>query len=274
MTCKICKHNKLSKLYFLQGYQIWQCDACKFGQVEITPDELTAFYDKSYFDGEKARFGQTVEDDVRPSHAYWLETYLKKAGNKRPLHILDIGPGLGVGFGKYLRKHYPQNHYEAVEISDFAVASIRNRGFTAHLGRASDQHVLDACRGCFDLVVGTEVIEHDPEPHEFIAAVHTMLKPGGICAFTTGNLRGLVARRQKASWYYLDPPAHVSYYTPEAAAILFREQHFTDLYAWKIGFNYITLKLNTHVPGILTLAHLLSLPTGMSISARKPMIEV
>jgi 2-polyprenyl-3-methyl-5-hydroxy-6-metoxy-1,4-benzoquinol methylase len=270
VNCKVCHGTSLKKLYFLHNYQIWQCESCGFGQVDVTAQELAAFYDKAYFGGEKARWGQAADEDITPSHTFWLERQLRLTGADRPLRILDIGPGLGVGFGKYIRAHHPNMSYEAVEISDYAAASLQERGYTVHHGRCADPHVLEACRGRFDLIVGTEVIEHDPEPHEFVSSVYSMLKSGGRCAFTTGNLKGLVARKQGSKWYYLDPPAHVSYYTPKAAEILFSAEGFTEVDNWKVGFSYITLSLKTHIPGILALANLLSLPTGMVISARRP----
>jgi len=270
-SCKICASPRLKDLYLIHGYQISQCRDCGFGQVDITAEELAAFYDQSYFKGEKARFAQAEDEAIRPSHRYWLEHYLAAFDRTQPLRILDIGPGLGAQFGEYLRATYPHIAYEAVEISAFAAERLRLRGFTIHHGRVVDPHILDACRSRFDLIVGTEVIEHDPEPHAFVAAIAAMLKPGGRCAFTTGNLRGIVARTQGERWYYLDPPAHVSYYTPAAARKVFAAQGLTNIDVWKIGFNYITLKLRTKLPGILTLADLISLPTGMSLSAQRPL---
>ena len=269
-ACKICSSPRLKKLYLIHGYQIWQCLDCGFGQVDITLAELAAFYDQAYFKGEKARFAQEADEPIRPSHRYWLERYLSAFPKGKPLHVLDIGPGLGAGFGEYIRATHAHITYEAVEISDFAAENLRSRGFTVHNGRVADAHVLEACWGRFDLIVGTEVIEHDPEPHAFAASIAAMLSPGGRCAFTTGNLRGVFARVKGEGWYYLDPPAHVSFYTPAAARIAFSKAGFTDIGIWKIGFNYITLKLRTHLPGILLLGHALSLPTGMTISAQRP----
>ena len=263
--CKICRSPLVKKLYVIHGYQIWQCGACGFGQVEITAEELAAFYDQSYFKGEKA------DEPIRPSHSYWLERQLRAFPPGQPLRVLDIGPGLGAGFGEYLRATYPHISYEVVEISDFAADNLRSRGFTVHHGRVADAQILDDCRGRFDLIVGTEVIEHDPEPHAFVGAIAAMLAPGGRCAFTTGNLRGVVARVQGPRWYYLDPPAHVSFFTPAAARTVFAAAGLVNVSIWKNGFNYITLKLRTRLPGILAIAHLLSLPTGMTISGQRPL---
>ncbi len=199
MLCRICASPNVTKLYLVHDYQIWRCARCGFGQVDVTPAELTTFYDRAYFQGERASFAQEAGQPIEPSHALWFETQLAKLPRSSHKSVLDIGPGVSAAFGQYLRQHYPDWTYEAIEISDFATSEIRARGYTVHHGRCADPAIQDLCRNRFDLIVGTEVIEHDPEPHAFIAAVHTMLKPGGRCAFTTGNLNGRIARRQKAA---------------------------------------------------------------------------
>ena len=96
-----------------------------------------------------------------------------------------------------------------------------------------------------------------------------MLKPGGWCAFTTGNIDGLISRWNKKNWYYLDPPLHVSYYTPKAFRTLFQQEGFDRQSVQRFGFNYISLKLKTHIPGILLLSDLLGIATGMTVQARR-----
>jgi SAM-dependent methyltransferase len=269
MQCKVCQGMKISKLYTVKNYDIWRCLDCGFGQVFISPQEIAAFYDQGYFKGEKASFAQEEETQAGPAHGYWLEKQLSFFPRGAALQVLEIGPGLGGQFAGYLQEHYPQVTYEAVEISDFASERLKARGFTIHTGKISDPKVLKECEGRFDLVIGTEVIEHDPDPKPFVESVYRMLKPGGRCAFTTGNLDGWIARIRREKWYYLDPPAHVSFYTPESAKLLFRGAGFPKVSIWKVGFNYINLKLKTHLPGILFLADLLSIPTGMVISATR-----
>src|SRR5262249_28811985 len=143
------------------------------------------------------------------------------------------------------------------------------REFTVFEGRVTDPSTIESCRERYDLIFGTEVIEHDPEPHAFAGAVHEMLKPGGWAAFTTGNINGWIARLSGEKWYYLDPPAHVSYYTPTAVKVLFREAGFSPVQVQRYGFSYINLKLKTHLPGILLMTHLSNISTGMSISAQR-----
>lgn len=269
MHCKVCDGQKLQKLYTLKTYDIWRCEDCGFGQVFISPRETAAFYDKGYFDGEKASFAQKEKTQASPAHGYWLEKQLSHFSKGIPLKVLEIGPGLGGQFAGYLQQHYPQVSYEAVEISDYASEKLKARGFIIHTGKVSDPKVSKECEGRFDLIIGTEVIEHDPDPKPFADAIFKMLKPRGRCAFTTGNLSGWMARVRKEKWYYLDPPAHVSFFDPGCAKRLFYGAGFQEVGIWKTGFNYINLRLKTHLPGILFLVDLLSIPTGMVISATR-----
>lgn len=267
--CKICG-SAVRELYTVSNHTIWKCSSCQFGQVWIDDADLAAFYDEDYFSGEKAPFSQAKDQPIRPAVSYWLEHYLKLIGLERPLSVLEIGPGPSSAVGRYLRQHYRGVTYEAVEISSYAANCLAEEGLVVYSGRITDPEILDKCRGRFDLVLGTEVIEHDPNPIGFADAVYEMLKRGGRCAFSTGNLNGMVARRRKSSWYYIAPPAHLSYYCPKSAKTLFEKSGFVEVTTWRSGFNYIELQMKYRIPGILLLSHLLSLSTGMTISAVRP----
>lgn len=269
--CRVCAAH--TRPYATKnGFEVVQCTACGFGQVPVTPADLSKLYEEAYWRGETTpHYGQSEDQPIFPSHVYWVEEQLRVAGKRQgtPLRVLEIGPGLGGTTAFYLQRQHPEIQYEAIEISDFAAQSLAARGLTVHTGGITSPAIIDACRDRFDLVLGTEVIEHDPDPHAFAAAVHAMLRPGGWCAFTTGNLDGGISRWKKADWYYLDPPLHVSYYTPRAFNRLYTSEGFTHIGVQRYGFNYIDLKLKTHLPGILLLSHLTGISTGMCVRAQR-----
>lgn len=258
------------KLYLNKnGYDILKCSRCGFGQVNVAPADIADFYDKAYFDGETASFSQSEDCRIPNSHRYWIDEQLSRLPNSSALRILEIGPGLGAPIADYITHIYPEIEFAAIEISQYACDRLKARGLNVFQGRVTDSKTLDACRGKYDFIYGTEVIEHDPEPHAFVRSVHRMLKRGGRAAFTTGNIDGGMARWKKEQWYYLDPPAHVSYYTPKAVRHVFGTEGFESVSVRCYGFNYINWKLKTRLPGILSLTHLSRVSTGMSISARR-----
>lgn len=271
MKCRICDSDSLKHYAVLNKYEILKCSQCGFGQVPITAEGLALLYNEDYFSGNTTENWSQAENQViPPSYVYWLEEQLNRLPERTgPVRVLEIGPGLGGMMAGHIQSRRPEAQYEAIEISDYAARRLRERGFTIHLGGITTPSIVEACRGRFDLIIGTEVIEHDPDPHAFAQAVHAILKPGGWCAFTTGNIDGLISRWNKGKWYYLDPPLHVSYYTPRAFRLLFQQEGFDQLSVQRYGFNYIALKLKSHIPGILLLSHLTGVSTGMTIRARR-----
>jgi len=269
LACKVCDSGKTQLLYNIRGYDIYRCKNCGFGQVDISVDELRSFYDEAYFSGERAQFQQAIDAPLSAAMRYWLEEFLPPVRPGVSHNMLEIGPGLSGAVARHLSLTRPDIVYEAVELSEYAAQHLRRRGFVVHCGVIGAPEIAAVCSGRFDIVIGTEVIEHDPNPKDFAKSVYDYLKPQGLCRFTTGNLNGFMARWHKQEWYYFDPPAHVSYFSPPSVDRLFRGAGFRGVDSYRTGFNYINLKLRARLPGILTLAHWLSIPTGMVIRASK-----
>lgn len=267
-NCRICSGD-LRPYVRKHGYLVLKCTRCGFGQVDVTAEEIAAFYDKAYFQGEKAHFAQGENSETPATHSYWIEQNLKRLPKTEGLRVLEIGPGVGGPIAGCIARVHPEIEFAVVEISRYACDVLAARGFRVFEGRVTDSETIAACRTKYDLIFGTEVIEHDPDPHAFVGAVHAMLKPGGWAAFTTGNLDGWIARWKREDWYYLDPPAHVSYYSRRSTHSIFKAEGFDNISVRCYGFNYINLKLKTHLPGILTLTHLSRISTGMSIAAQR-----
>jgi len=147
----------------------------------------------------------------------------------RPLRWLDFGCGSGA-FLKYLREHGPI-HGRPLELTGHDVGSY------ADLLKSHDRfRILDLDElsrepsDGYDVISMIEVIEHLPHPHDPLALVARLLKPGGLLLLTTGNLDSPIARRQGIHYRYCAPEIHVSLFNPRALAHLYRrvglEPHF------------------------------------------------
>jgi SAM-dependent methyltransferase len=91
----------------------------------------------------------------------------------------------------------------------------------------------DLPNGCrVDLLSALDVIEHVAEPHAFLEALKTKLKPGGVLLILTGDSTSLPARMAGPQWSYLKWCGHVSIFS---AAGLRRvlEDHGFQVIAWK-----------------------------------------
>lgn len=139
---------------------------------------------------------------------------------------LDYGCGTGglVAFGKKL----------GLDIVGF------DEGWGAQAGRNKSIPILTLeellkKENPFDFISAIEVIEHAIEPLPLFRRIRSLLKPGGIFFFTTGNAQPW--RRNLMDWPYTSSPeVHVSFFEPN-----------TLRYALQIsGFQP---KVNSYTPG-------------------------
>ncbi len=146
-----------------------------------------------------------------------------------PLRWLDFGCGAGA-FLKYLREHGPI-HGRPLELTGHDVGSYADLLKTRDRFRILDLDELSRePSDRYDVISMIEVLEHLPHPHDPLALVARLLKPGGLLLLTTGNLDSPIARRQGIHYRYCAPEIHVSLFNPRALAQLYRrvglEPHF------------------------------------------------
>jgi SAM-dependent methyltransferase len=77
--------------------------------------------------------------------------------------------------------------------------------------------------GSFDVINATEVIEHLRDPREAFRRIRSLLAPGGVFLYSTGNARGVYARVLGTRWPYLHPEGHLFYFSPDTLTRYFRE---------------------------------------------------
>jgi 2-polyprenyl-6-hydroxyphenyl methylase/3-demethylubiquinone-9 3-methyltransferase len=113
------------------------------------------------------------------------------------IRVLDVGCGGGLVAEPLARMGADVTAIDSGE-AQIAVA----REHAAAQGLAIDYRAIevtelaDASPGCFDLVTCFEVIEHVTDVPAFLAALHRLLKTGGLLLFSTPN-------RTAASWAVL-----------------------------------------------------------------------
>ena len=102
---------------------------------------------------------------------------------------------------------------------------------------------LDALAGTIDVVTAIEVIEHVADPLDVLRRVHSLLRPGGLFFYTTGNAQPY--RGRLAEWGYVVPDIHISFFEPQTMERALREvglepqytgylPGFTDIIRFKV----------------------------------------
>lgn len=266
LRCRICDSAALREYGTVNGYAIQKCPECGFGQTNVKADDIKSLYDGAYFAGENAGACQSASDEIKLGYKVWADRFIP--GDCAA--VLEVGPGPSAMLGRYLVSTRSPMSYAAVEISEFASKAIAAHGFEVHTGTIDDPAVSAICEGRFDAILATEVIEHVLDARKFADAIFRGLKPGGTLCLTTGNFDGLRARLNGLSWYYLNPPAHVCYYSPRSITRLLCDAGFTSIHVDCVGLNYLAVASKYPLPGLLPMVRLSRISTGMTVTARKP----
>lgn len=176
-------------------------------------------YDSNYFDGQyKNQYGKTYIEDFDAIKKQCLrrvgiiESVLHK--KKRQGTVLDIG----CAYGPFLAAAHEHSwQVFGTDISEAAVSYIRKSlNFPACQSAFPDfDSSSEFGIAQFDAVTMWYVIEHFKNLNEVLKKVSSILKTGGIFAFSTPSASGVSARFNKKSFFEQSPSDHFTLWEPQ-----------------------------------------------------------
>lgn len=124
-------------------------------------------------------------------------------GDLPPGKLLDVG----CGDGSFLA-HMRNLGWDVLGVEpDNRAAQVAQEKFQIKVyPRTLDNIDLDPMS--IDAISLIHVIEHVSNPVDLLRQCHTLLKPHGLLAIATPNIRSLGHKWFKQSWFHLDPPRH------------------------------------------------------------------
>ncbi|HEY5155331.1 MAG TPA: bifunctional glycosyltransferase/class I SAM-dependent methyltransferase [Acidimicrobiales bacterium] len=94
---------------------------------------------------------------------------------------------------------------------------------------AAPAETVDLPPDRFDLVFGIHVIEHFDDPNLVFSTTFKAVKPGGVAFFMTPNADSLGLSLFRESWWNLEDPTHVRFFSPASLELMLRNAGFTDV---------------------------------------------
>ncbi|WP_247547677.1 class I SAM-dependent methyltransferase [Bradyrhizobium sp. 177] len=178
---------------------------------------ITDFYTEGYY-GERLRQGQEVNAKI-------ALPILQNAINMKTIKsALDIGSGYGFLLSKLSSKY-------SIAVTGVELAKAEAEYSRKTLGITTYSDLADIERSKqFDLVTMLEVIEHIPNPRDFVSAAAALVRPGGYLVIGTDNFDSSVVKTLGPKFPKWIPHQHVSLFTHETLPILARLKGF-DVFA-------------------------------------------
>jgi SAM-dependent methyltransferase len=207
--CPLCGSTAQRPYLHIDGYQIVQCQRCRFLFVSPPPSEveLAAFYQQpDYYKGSP--LGYTDYFGHRASHERLARSRLRRIERLRPERgrLLDVGCAAGF-FLKVAQDRGWEVH--GVDISEDMAAYARQLTGGPVAPRVS---ALGAAPASFDAITCWEYIEHIPDPRDEVDRLVKLLQPGGVLALSTPNIRYWTAIHRPEQWREFKPPAHIGFF--------------------------------------------------------------
>jgi 2-polyprenyl-3-methyl-5-hydroxy-6-metoxy-1,4-benzoquinol methylase len=196
-------------------FRLNACPACDslFLNPPPEPDELAAFYPSQYWwSSSRSTLLKQLENVYRKlvlrDHLSFIVAAGRREGRAKNVRLLDIGCGNGTLIGIL-----KQRGFDVVGVDTSAEASrvaAEEYGVKVIVGSLHDAQFESAA---FDVITLFHVMEHVTNPHDVLAEVRRVLKPGGALVLQVPNIDSWQFRWFGARWYGLDIPRHVIDYT-------------------------------------------------------------
>ena len=185
VDCPICRSTSHSKHVADNGRTILKCRTCELlFFAEMPSNEALEDYYRVYAYGEL----NILDSITRISYDEVLNLLEKKMRGLTP-KILDFGCGQG-DFLKAARERGFDAH--GMEFSESAVSRCRQAGLSCSLVKDFKQaKALLSAKSPYNIVTAFELIEHLPNPEDFLVFAQDILPDNGLLLLTTPNTKSL-----------------------------------------------------------------------------------
>lgn len=232
VACPLCSALVALRPHFGNGAdRIRRCPACFVGFVypRLAGPALLSQYSPDYF--QEKGYDHLRESDYVNMHS-WRAKITMCLKRVQRLRKADAGLLLDVGCGKgwFLEAARERGwRVQGVELCAEAAQATRERVKTQVYAGSIFDVDAELPSETFDLVTMFDVIEHLEAPLEALRICHRILKPGGVLAISTPNLRGLGCRLLGAKAFALWPDEHIFYFGPVSLKRALQFADFTDM---------------------------------------------
>lgn len=224
--------------YDFDPHKVVACSTCGLNYLSprlTEPAILELYKDEAYYNSNIS--GQGYDEYMEISDN-WVKTFNLRLKQIAPYKSSGKALDIGCGPGYFLTAAQKMGFdVHGLDPSDYIVTQARKTwGDRVQLGLIESANYQPES---FDLVVAFDTFEHIYDPKKFLAAIHRVLKPGGVLAITTPDPTSLLAKVTGKNWVSFKLPEHIFYWSPDTIRKILAE-HFDVLEVRRAG-QYATL---------------------------------
>lgn len=227
MHCFLCGSSTVRRKFLVKReFAYYRCMACGAYALEHIPDDLNAYYGKGYFTGDITLDGYVDYEAEKRQSIHTFEKYLDRIADVAPDAKTLFEAGCATGF--FLNLARARGFIvEGSDVSEYGVEEAKKKGLCVYKRTLQEQAKAGSK---YDVVVLLDTLEHLTDPLGDISAIHTLLNPGGIVAFTSPDAGSVWAKAWGKRWHAFVPPQHIH---------LFSLRNITDVLN-KPGFEVVS----------------------------------
>jgi len=218
IICDICEQSLW--VAFLPDNRLMKCQICGLIRAKINPsnNHLIKSYQKKYFFGEE--YINYFNDRIALERNFNLRlNKLNESKKLKQSFLIEIG--CAYGYFLNLAKKHTKKHLGFDVSKDGTLYAKRKLGVNALNSNFLNYKGLKA-----DVYCMWDVIEHLPNPNEFIEHISKYSKKGTILSMTTGDIGSFLPRLQGKSWRLIHPPTHLFYFDTQSIQKLLKKHGF------------------------------------------------
>jgi SAM-dependent methyltransferase len=224
--CEVCA-SACTDLWLRDGSRLMRCTQCS--HVMRTLDDSPAHHRSLAYGGDpgldRIRLGLTLK-------------VLRDVAGGGVARVFELGFGAGQLLRAFLDSGAQVSGCDPDQLGSHVDADVVAHG---DLRRSVVEDVptegVDA-----DLVYGVHVIEHVQDPVRALRTCHDLLRPGGRLALMTPAADSWSLRVFSQSWWLLEDPTHVRFFTARSMRRALRDAGFEDVIVSRLLLDNLTME--------------------------------
>jgi 2-polyprenyl-3-methyl-5-hydroxy-6-metoxy-1,4-benzoquinol methylase len=243
-VCPICGTHDIVLWGSRSGFQLYKCRNCTHRFADIGSSTITEI--------QGDRFRSHVTNDQMASD---IEYYNHLCSGEQPgkhtyitvEHILTLLPHIGKGCGRswldigcgsgYLVHRMRQLGLGAIGIEPggWGQVAAKEKYIPVVQGFLNKQTFLNK----FDVISVTDVLEHQPDPEQFLLLIHHYLLPSSYVLISFPFADSLLRRFLGTHWKMVAPPTHCQFFTHKSFETLLEKTGFELVHLIQYNSSYL-----------------------------------